>query len=68
MKITVKGMTCGGCSRGVETAVRALEGVASCEVSLAEETADVVFDAAATSAARIVERIQQMGYEARQQG
>ncbi|MEC7946308.1 MAG: heavy metal-associated domain-containing protein [Myxococcota bacterium] len=68
MEIEVKGMTCGGCSRGVETAVRALEGVASCEVSLAEETARVVFDAATITPGRIVERIQQMGFEARQKG
>jgi copper chaperone CopZ len=42
--------------------------VQSCDVSLARETAKVVFDAAITTPKRIIERIQQMGYEVRMMG
>lgn len=68
MELEVKGMTCTGCSSGVEKAVRELSGVQSCDVSLAKETAKVMFDAAITTPKRIIERIQQMGYEVRMMG
>lgn len=68
MDFKVKGMTCSGCSNGVARTVGELEGVTSCEVNLATETAKVLFDAAITTPRRIVERIQQMGYEAQMMG
>lgn len=68
MDFKVKGMTCSGCSEGVERTVGGMDGVMSCEVNLAKETAKVLFDAAITTPRRIVERIQQMGYEAQMMG
>lgn len=68
MDFKVKGMTCDGCSSGVEKAVGTMNGVTSCQVNLAKETARVLFDAAVTTPRRIVERIQQMGYEAQMMG
>ncbi len=68
MDFKVRGMTCSGCSNGVARTVGALEGVTSCEVDLATETARVLFDAAITTPRRIIERIQQMGYDAKMMG
>lgn len=68
MDIEVKGMTCTGCSSGIERTVGKMDGVASCTVDLAKETARVVFDAAVQTPQRILERIQAMGYEARMLG
>lgn len=68
MDLEVKGMTCTGCSSGVEKAVREMTGVTSCDVNLAKETAKVMFDAAITTPKRIMERIQQMGYEVKTMG
>jgi copper chaperone CopZ len=52
----------------VERTVGGMDGVMSCEVNLAKETAKVLFDAAITTPRRIIERIQQMGYEAQMMG
>ena len=48
--------------------MRAIDGVASCEVSLTRGLARVLFDAALVTPRRIIERIQQAGYEARMMG
>jgi len=62
MELEVKGMTCGGCSAGVEKAVRAMDGVSRCDVSLSAETASIDFDATVTTAEQIIERVSKMGY------
>ncbi len=65
MEFEVKGMTCGGCSAGVDRALRKLDGVRDCAVDHEAGRARVDFDVARVTAARIVERIEAMGYEAR---
>jgi len=62
MELEVNGMTCGGCSAGIEAAVRAMDGVTRCDVSLSEETASIDFDATVTTAERIMERVTMMGF------
>lgn len=68
MEFKVEGMTCTGCSGSVERAVGGLDGVTACQVDLAKQTARVLFDAAKTTPKRIVERIQQLGFEAEMMG
>ncbi len=41
LRFSVKGMTCEGCSSSVHNAIARLDGVVSCDVSLAGETATV---------------------------
>ncbi len=68
MDIEIKGMTCTGCSSGIERTVGEMDGVRSCTVDLAKETAQVEFDTAVQTPQRILARIQAMGFEARRMG
>jgi copper chaperone CopZ len=56
----VKGMTCGGCVRHVEKALRATPGVAEAQVDLAAGTARVVGTA---SPRTLAEAVAEAGYE-----
>lgn len=68
MQLEIKGMTCNGCSSGVEKAVRAMNGVTACDVDLATETAMVSFDGNVVTALQVIERIEKMGYGVRRTG
>ena len=62
--LKVDGMTCGGCVRSVTSVLKALPGVATAEVSLADGEAKVSFDPALASLAQLREAIENAGYEA----
>lgn len=64
-RITLKvgGMTCNGCVASVTRVVRALPGVESADVSLADGSAAVEFDPERTSAAQIKHAIEIAGYQ-----
>jgi copper ion binding protein len=60
--LKVEGMTCGHCVARVEKALRAVEGVSSVQVSLAEGRATVESNGASTEA--LVAAVVDAGYEA----
>lgn len=64
-RITLKvgGMTCNGCVASVTRVVRALPGVASADVSLADSAATVEFDPTRTSTEQIRHAIEMAGYQ-----
>ncbi len=63
--IRVGGMTCGGCARRVEAALRAVEGVEAVSVSLREGEVRVAHDASVASEAALREKLQSAGYPPR---
>lgn len=62
--IKVYGMTCASCTSTVEREVRAMDGVLSCNVSLATEEARVEFEKDKVGIRDIVERIEDLGFDA----
>mmetsp|Transcript_831 Transcript_831/g.1909 ORF Transcript_831/g.1909 Transcript_831/m.1909 type:complete len:992 (-) Transcript_831:1327-4302(-) len=61
--IGIRGMTCSMCTRSVETAVSAMNGVVSVNASLAFNSAHVEFTPSKTSYHEIVETIEDIGYD-----
>lgn len=61
--LRITGMTCNGCVRHVDKALRAVPGVSAVEVNLPDGTAKVVHDDSAAIAS-MVEAVQTAGYEA----
>jgi copper chaperone CopZ len=61
MEFDVKGMSCEGCVFSVRSAIAGLEGVESCDVSLAEERATVGVRDAATERA-IIEAVEKLDF------
>lgn len=61
--LNVGGMTCNGCVASVTRVVRALPGVTSADVSLADSAATVEFDPTRTSAEQIRQAIVTAGYQ-----
>ena len=57
-------MTCNGCVRHVDAALRAVPGVAAVEVSLAEHRAKVVHDPERSPVERLVAAVDRAGYQA----
>jgi copper chaperone CopZ len=63
--LRISGMTCNGCVRHVDKALRALAGVSAVEVSLAEQAAKVTHGDATTLPAMIA-AVESAGYDAAQ--
>lgn len=61
-RINVEGMSCNHCVNAVKTAVEAIDGVSSVEVSLENNTASVEFDPAKTNVDEIKFAIGEEGY------
>jgi Cu2+-exporting ATPase len=61
--LAVENMTCGGCMRKVEAALREVPGVASARANLSARRATVVFDAAQASAAPLVDALGRAGFK-----
>ncbi len=55
--LKIEGMTCGGCTRFVDTTLQEIPGVLSSEVILESGTAKVVFNTERTDRSRIVDTI-----------
>ena len=64
--LPVTGMTCAGCARRVEVALRALDGVAVADINPALERADVAYDPRVLGPARLVEAVQAAGFGVRE--
>ena len=63
LALAVKGMTCQGCVRSVEKALRAVDGVHEVTVSLERNLATVIFDDKRASAADFRGAVEDAGYE-----
>lgn len=64
LTITVGGMSCQSCVRSVTSALTALPGVHSAEVSLEEGVARVSYDPSMLSAAALKSAIEDAGFDA----
>jgi len=64
LTLDIRGMTCAACSGRVEKALRRVPGVASADVNLATERAEVRFDGAALDPRVLVDAVEDAGYEA----
>ncbi|KAJ7091378.1 Cu-transporting P-type ATPase [Mycena belliarum] len=62
--LRIYGMTCGSCTSTVESGLSAVPGITSVAVSLATETCTVQFDRALIGPREMVERIEDMGFDA----
>nr|AAO32800.1 copper P-type ATPase CtaA [Trametes versicolor] len=62
--LRIYGMTCSSCTSTVETQLGAMPGVTSVAVSLATETCKVEFDRTMVGPRELVERIEEMGFDA----
>jgi copper chaperone len=61
--LTIKGMTCGGCVAAVKVQLKKTEGVTAYQVSLEKGEADVSYDPAKTTAAKIAESVSKTGFQ-----
>lgn len=63
-ELTVEGMTCGGCSRRVESLLTRVAGVKTASASVAARTATVRFDPTQTSLQALASTLSAAGYRA----
>jgi copper chaperone CopZ len=61
--LDINGMTCNGCVKHVDQALRAVPGVTAVEVSLAEHRAKVVHDPERSPVPGLVAAVEGAGYE-----
>lgn len=61
--ISIKGMMCGHCQATVEKAIKAVKGVESVKVDLAQKKATVEYDPNATDISKIKKSVVDAGYE-----
>ncbi len=64
-EFAIEGMTCEGCVDTVKSALEAIPGVKSADVSLKEKKATVVADAAQVPSSKIEAAVVEAGYKAR---
>ena len=67
ISLPVTGMTCAGCARRVETALRETAGVAEADVNVALQRADVAYDPAAVGPEALVDAVKHTGFGVREQ-
>jgi len=60
--LNVSGMSCGHCVTRVQKALKALDGVAEAEVSLADKSAVIAYDETRVDKAKLAEAIVDAGY------
>ena len=63
-KFSVRGMSCAACVANVEKAVRTLDGVEDCAVSLITDSMTVQFDDAKVDQKQIIDAVKSAGYGA----
>ena len=61
--LAITGMHCEGCAAGISAMLKRTEGVLKADVSFGEARAIVGFDPAKTSAAKIVQAVEKLGYK-----
>jgi copper chaperone len=64
--LTVKGMSCGHCVNAVETNVGQLPGVSNVKVYLNDGKVEVVYNPSEVTLEKIVETIDEQGYEVKE--
>lgn len=62
--LRIYGMTCGSCTSAIETGLHGMPGVTSVAVSLTTETAKIEFEPSLVGPREMVERIEDMGFDA----
>lgn len=65
IEFDVYGMTCAACSTRIEKVLNKQEGVKSANVNLATESASIEYSPSIVAEADIIERIHQLGYDAK---
>ncbi|CAF1123859.1 unnamed protein product, partial [Didymodactylos carnosus] len=65
--INIDGMTCQSCVKNIENNVGKMNGISSIKVSLEQKQATVIFDTSQTNVAAIVEKINDMGFDAEEE-
>jgi copper chaperone len=63
LHLTVRGMTCGNCARGVERRLAGTAGVTRAVVDLNGAAATVEYDAAQVKPEALAEAVRELGYE-----
>ena len=61
--LSVKGMTCGGCSASVKTALKGVDGVDKVKVSQKDGKAQVSYDPSRTNPEALAQVVTQVGFE-----
>ena len=61
--LEISGMTCGGCVRSVGNVLKALDGVASAEVSLERRSAVVDYDPQKVGVEQLKRSVEEAGFE-----
>ncbi len=62
--LNVKGMTCSGCKKGVESALLKTTGVEAASVDLETNTATVTYDGSVTTTKRVMGAVKKAGFKA----
>lgn len=64
LNLQIEGMTCNGCVKSINQALSTLEGIIRADVSLEEKKAHVAFDETKIQADRIIEAVEDAGFDA----
>ncbi len=63
VKLSVRGMTCDGCAKGVKAALEKVAGVKTAEVNLEKNEAAVVYEKGKTTPEALVKAVEKAGYK-----
>lgn len=64
VQLQLRGMSCAGCARSIEKAIRAVVGVTECNVNFATEQASVTYNPRKTNIEKIQQAVAEAGYAA----
>lgn len=63
LQLSIEGMDCGGCAKGIEAMLERLDGVIKANVSFEASEGIVEYDSAKLTADKIVKEIEELGYK-----
>jgi copper chaperone CopZ len=63
LSLSIRGMSCGNCARGVERTLSGTAGVSKATVDLAAASATVEYDAAKVTPDALAAAVRKLGYE-----
>lgn len=66
VELDIKGMTCAACSARIEKGLNRMEGIEQATINLTTETGSVYYDPSVVTVDQVIEKIEQLGYEARE--
>ncbi|TCK92424.1 Cu+-exporting ATPase [Natranaerovirga hydrolytica] len=64
LELKINGMSCASCASNIEKNLKKMEGVTEANINFASDKAQVTIDGQKSSANDVVEKVQQLGYEA----